>query len=66
MSIFLMGCYDPTTKTFCTVSKCGNGLDDKTIENLQTELEMVKISKDPNKVPSWLKVKKQVNKYDRK
>ncbi|KAK7476103.1 hypothetical protein BaRGS_00032657 [Batillaria attramentaria] len=60
MSIFLMGCYDPATDTFCTVSKCGSGLDDKTLESLQTELDMVKISKDPSKVPSWLNVKKQV------
>nr|KAG5691526.1 hypothetical protein BaRGS_017739 [Batillaria attramentaria] len=61
MSIFLMGCYDPATDTFCTVSKCGSGLDDKTLESLQTELDMVKISKDPSKVPSWLNVKKQVD-----
>ncbi|XP_076451969.1 DNA ligase 3-like [Babylonia areolata] len=60
MSIFLMGCYDPGTKTFCTVSKCGNGLDDKTLDQLQTQLDMVKISKDPRKVPAWLSIKKQV------
>lgn len=60
MSIFLMGCYDPATDSFCTVSKCGSGLDDKTLESLQSELDMVKISKDPSKVPSWLKVRKQV------
>lgn len=60
MSIFLMGCYDPATDSFCTVSKCGSGLDDKTLESLQSELDMVKISKDPSKVPSWLEVKKQV------
>lgn len=60
MSIFLMGCYDPSTKTFCTVSKCGNGLDDKTLDKLQSELDMVKISKDPHKVPAWLTIKKQV------
>ncbi|KAK7093638.1 hypothetical protein V1264_007347 [Littorina saxatilis] len=60
MSIFLMGCYDPASKQFCTVSKCGSGLDDKTLDKLQTELDMVKISKDLTKVPSWLNVKKQV------
>ena len=64
MSIFLMGCYNPSTKTFCTVSKCGNGMDDKTLDKLQTELDMVKISKDPSKVPAWLTIKKQVRTFD--
>ncbi|KAL8569654.1 hypothetical protein ACOMHN_005771 [Nucella lapillus] len=60
MSIFLMGCYDPVSQKFVTVSKCGNGLDDKTLDRLQTELSMVKISKDLRKVPSWLTINKQV------
>uniref|UniRef100_A0A1B6ENC4 DNA ligase n=1 Tax=Cuerna arida TaxID=1464854 RepID=A0A1B6ENC4_9HEMI len=54
MSVFLMGCYDPHTKKFCTVTKVHTGHDDKTLERLQKELDMVKISKDASKVPSWL------------
>ena len=56
MSVFLMGVYDVSSDKFCTVCKCGNGHDDTTIQRLQTELDMVKISKDRNKVPSWLMV----------
>ncbi|XP_020612106.1 DNA ligase 3-like isoform X2 [Orbicella faveolata] len=56
MSIFLMGVWDPATKQWCTVAKCGNGHDDKTIEKLNRELKMKKISKDPSKVPSWLNI----------
>ncbi|XP_051891756.1 DNA ligase 3 [Pristis pectinata] len=58
MSIFLMGCYDPNTSQWCTVTKCGGGHDDATLARLQNELDMVKISKDPSKVPSWLNVSK--------
>ncbi|XP_054263883.1 DNA ligase 3 isoform X2 [Macrosteles quadrilineatus] len=54
MSVFLMGCYNPQTRKFCTVTKVHTGHDDKTLERLQTELDMVKISKDASKVPSWL------------
>ena len=45
MSIFLMGVWDPAAKQWCTVAKCGNGHDDKTIEKLNRELKMKKISK---------------------
>uniref|UniRef100_A0A8V1ALB9 DNA ligase n=1 Tax=Gallus gallus TaxID=9031 RepID=A0A8V1ALB9_CHICK len=58
MSIFLMGCYDPTSEKWCTVTKCAGGHDDATLARLQTELDMVKISKDPSKIPSWLKINK--------
>lgn len=54
MSVFLMGCYDSKTKKFYTVTKVHTGHDDKTLERLQKELKMIKISSDPNKVPSWL------------
>lgn len=54
MSIFLMGCYDEDNDRFCTVSKVSTGHDDKTLEKLQTELDMVKISSDFSKVPDWL------------
>uniref|UniRef100_A0A8B9BPH4 DNA ligase n=1 Tax=Anser brachyrhynchus TaxID=132585 RepID=A0A8B9BPH4_9AVES len=58
MSIFLMGCYDPKSEKWCTVTKCAGGHDDATLARLQTELDMVKISKDPSKIPSWLKINK--------
>jgi DNA ligase-3 len=58
MSIFLMGCYDPENFRWCTVTKCGNGLDDKLIKRLNRQLEVEKIGKDPNKVPQWLHVTK--------
>lgn len=45
MSIFLMGCYDPKSEKWCTVTKCSGGHDDATLARLQTELDMVKISK---------------------
>ncbi|CAH0559309.1 unnamed protein product [Brassicogethes aeneus] len=54
MSVFLMGSYNKTTKRFCTVTKVHTGHDDKTLERLQSELDMVKISCDASKVPSWL------------
>lgn len=56
MSVFLMGCYDPSRKIWCTVTKVHTGHDDATLERLQGELQMVKISCDPNKVPNWLHV----------
>lgn len=58
MSVFLMGVYDKTNNRYCTVCKCGNGHDDATIMRLQDELDMVKISKDFSKVPSWLHINK--------
>ncbi|NWW90038.1 DNLI3 ligase, partial [Rhynochetos jubatus] len=58
MSIFLMGCYDPRSEKWCTVTKCSGGHDDATLARLQTELDMVKISKDPSKIPKWLKINK--------
>ncbi|KAM6163926.1 DNA ligase 3 [Rhynchocyon petersi] len=58
MSIFLMGCYDPRSQKWCTVTKCSGGHDDATLARLQKELDMVKISKDPSKIPSWLKINK--------
>lgn len=55
MSVFLMGCYDKFTHKFCTVTKVHTGHDDKTLERLQSELDMVKISCEVSKVPDWLK-----------
>lgn len=54
MSVFLMGCFDPEKKKYCTVCKVHTGHDDKTLERLQTQLEMIKISGDRTRVPSWL------------
>ncbi|XP_069395877.1 DNA ligase 3 isoform X2 [Paralichthys olivaceus] len=56
MSSFLMGCYDPDSKKWCTVTKCSGGYDDATLARLQKELDMIKISKDPSKIPGWLKI----------
>ncbi|XP_036381154.1 DNA ligase 3 [Megalops cyprinoides] len=56
MSSFLMGCYDPDSKKWCTVTKCSGGYDDATLARLQDELDVIKISKDPSKIPSWLKI----------
>ncbi|XP_050438393.1 DNA ligase 3 isoform X3 [Adelges cooleyi] len=58
MSIFLMGCYDGTKDVWRTVTKVHGGHDEKTLERLQGELKMVKISKDADKVPRWLKCTK--------
>ncbi|XP_078142978.1 DNA ligase 3 [Centroberyx gerrardi] len=56
MSSFLMGCYDPDSKKWCTVTKCSGGYDDATLARLQNELDVIKISKEPSKIPSWLKI----------
>lgn len=45
MSSFLMGCYDPASKKWCTVTKCSGGYDDATLARLQKELDVIKISK---------------------
>uniref|UniRef100_A0A3B4CGY2 DNA ligase n=1 Tax=Pygocentrus nattereri TaxID=42514 RepID=A0A3B4CGY2_PYGNA len=58
MSSFLMGCYDPDSKKWCTVTKCSGGFDDATLARLQKELDVIKIGKDPSKIPSWLKIVK--------
>ncbi|XP_076867228.1 DNA ligase 3 isoform X2 [Brachyhypopomus gauderio] len=56
MSSFLMGCYDPESKKWCTVTKCSGGYDDATLARLQKELDVIKIGKDPSKIPGWLKI----------
>ncbi|KAI0232597.1 hypothetical protein LSAT2_017077 [Lamellibrachia satsuma] len=60
MSIFLMGVYDPATYQWCTVTKCGIGFDDKTLEQLQKDIKVDKISKDYSKLPTWLNVNKSL------
>ncbi|KAK9887990.1 hypothetical protein WA026_000280 [Henosepilachna vigintioctopunctata] len=54
MSVFLMGCYDEKRDLFCTVTKVHTGIDDKTLEDLQEQLEMNKLSSDCKRVPEWL------------
>ncbi|KAM9319500.1 DNA ligase 3 [Gastrophryne carolinensis] len=58
MSVFLMGCYDTASSKWCTVTKCSSGYDDATLQRLQKELDMIKISKDPSRIPAWLKINK--------
>lgn len=58
MSIFLMGCLDKQRNKWCTVTKVHGGHDDATLDKLQKELHMTKISRDASKVPAWLDIKK--------
>ncbi|KAJ3589245.1 hypothetical protein NHX12_010091 [Muraenolepis orangiensis] len=46
MSSFLMGCYDPDSRKWCTVTKCSGGYDDAMLARLQKELDVIKISKN--------------------
>uniref|UniRef100_A0A915B2S5 DNA ligase 3 n=1 Tax=Parascaris univalens TaxID=6257 RepID=A0A915B2S5_PARUN len=57
MSVFLMGVYDETSNVFLTVTKCGNGHDDATLDRINKELQpmMRKIGRDYESVPCWLK-----------
>ncbi len=59
MSTYLLGVHDPNKDGFLTVTKC-SGIDDKTLEKLNAELEVVKINKNMAKVPSWLSVSKNL------
>ncbi|EZA54852.1 DNA ligase [Ooceraea biroi] len=54
LSVFLMGCYDEERDKWLTVTKVHTGHDDATLAVLQDELDMVKIGKDAEKLPSWL------------
>jgi DNA ligase-3 len=55
-SIFLMGVLNAKNNTWHTVTKVGNGFDDKTLDKLQKSIDMVEIKKNSSKVPSWLQV----------
>jgi hypothetical protein len=57
LSTFLMGCQD-SKGIWRTVCKVGNGHDDATIDRINKELDVVKISKDASKVPAWLNILK--------
>lgn len=39
MSVFLMGTYDIKKKKYLTVTKCGNGHDDATLEQINKDLK---------------------------
>ncbi|QAV38671.1 m133R [Myxoma virus] len=56
MSVFLMGCYDEEKDNWKTVTKC-SGHTDKTLQELQS-MDVIKIGKDPAKIPDWLIVHK--------
>ncbi|XP_011866733.1 PREDICTED: DNA ligase 3 isoform X2 [Vollenhovia emeryi] len=58
MSVFLMGCYDEKRDKWLTVTKVHTGHDDATLAALQDQLDMVKIGKDTEKLPSWLLAEK--------
>lgn len=45
MSSFLMGCYDPESRKWCTVTKCSGGFDDAMLDRLQKDLDVIKIGK---------------------
>lgn len=45
MSVFLMGCFDPSKDKWVTVAKCGNGHDDNALAKIQKELKVKKIGK---------------------
>ncbi|ELU08334.1 hypothetical protein CAPTEDRAFT_213234 [Capitella teleta] len=60
MSVFLMGVYDSNTEKWCSVTKCHLGFDDDKLDKLQKQLDVVKISKDYSRVPSWLNINRQL------
>lgn len=56
MSVFLMGVYDEDTKSYRTVTKCGNGHTDEALEAINKELrdQMTRIDCDYDSIPKWL------------
>jgi len=59
-STFLMGTLNEKTNKWYTVTKCANGLDDKTLAKLQKQIEMVEIKRNSALVPDWLIVNKSL------
>ncbi|KJH42803.1 ATP-dependent DNA ligase domain protein [Dictyocaulus viviparus] len=57
MSVFLMGVYDSETKSYRTVTKCGNGHSDDTLDVINKELEnqVIRIDGDYDRLPTWLR-----------
>lgn len=59
-SVFLMGCCNEKTNKWYTVTKVGNGFDDKTLDKLQKQIDMIEIKRKENLVPDWLVVNKSL------
>ncbi|KAK7600957.1 hypothetical protein V9T40_008398 [Parthenolecanium corni] len=57
MNVFLLGCFNPDDRSWRSVTKV-HGHDDETLKALQTELDVIKISRDVTRVPKWLNVTK--------
>ncbi|KAL6733318.1 hypothetical protein Aduo_003972 [Ancylostoma duodenale] len=57
MSVFLMGVYDKDTKSYRTVTKCGNGHTDDALDAINKKLKdkMTRIDRDYDRLPTWLK-----------
>ncbi|WKX95485.1 hypothetical protein Q1695_012163 [Nippostrongylus brasiliensis] len=57
MSVFLMGVYDQETKSYRTVTKCGNGHTDDALEAINKKLKdkMTRIDRDFDRLPKWLR-----------
>ncbi len=58
ISSFLMCCYNKLNSKWYTVTRCSNGHDDKTLKLLQKTTNMIKIGRDPAKIPGWLVINK--------
>ena len=58
-SVFLMGVYDEKQDKWLTVTKVGNGFDEKTLA-MQKQINMTEINKNLKKVPHWLIVSKKL------
>ncbi|KHJ81446.1 ATP dependent DNA ligase region [Oesophagostomum dentatum] len=56
MSVFLMGVYDKDTKTYRTVTKCGNGHTDDVLDAINKKMKdkVIRIDGDFDRLPKWL------------
>ncbi|KAJ1366160.1 DNA ligase 3 [Parelaphostrongylus tenuis] len=57
MSVFLMGVYDSDSKSYRTVTKCGNGHSDEDLDAINKDLEkkVSRIDCDYDRLPKWLR-----------
>ncbi|CAJ0607887.1 unnamed protein product [Cylicocyclus nassatus] len=57
MSVFLMGVYDKETKSYRTVTKCGNGHTDDALDAINKKMKdkMTRIDRDFDRLPKWLR-----------
>lgn len=44
MSVFLMGVHDPVKNCYLTVTKCGNGHDDATLQEIHNDCMKVRVA----------------------